>query len=298
MSEDLSRDVSKDLDPAETQEWLDALDSVLEFEGAGPGRFLLTSCSRRRGARARRCRTRANTPYLNTIPPDQETAAPRRPRASSTGSARSSAGTRWRSCCAPTRSPPSWAATSPASSRRRRSTTSASSTSGTRRPTSHGGDLVYIQGHSSPGIYARAFLEGRLTEEQLLKLPPGGRRRRPVVLPAPVADAGLLAVPDRLDGARAAHGDLPGALPEVPATTAASPTPPNRKVWAFLGDGEMDEPESLGAHLAGRPREARQPDLRHQLQPAAPRRAGARQRQDHPGAGGRSSAAPAGTSSR
>ena len=44
----------------------------------------------------------------------------------------------------------------------------------------HGGDLVYVQGHCSPGIYARAFLEGRLTEEQLLKLPPGGRRRRPL----------------------------------------------------------------------------------------------------------------------
>ena len=48
-------------------------------------------------------------------------------------------------------------------------------------PSTDGGDLVYIQGHSSPGIYARAFLEGRLTEEQLRALPPGGRRRRPVV---------------------------------------------------------------------------------------------------------------------
>ena len=58
-----------------------------------------------------------------------------------------------------------------------------------------------------------------------------------------------------------------------------------RKVWAFLGDGEMDEPESMGAIGARRPRAARQPDLGRQLQPAAPRRPGARQRQDHPGAG-------------
>ena len=58
------------------------------------------------------------------------------------------------------------------------------------------------------------------------------------------------------------------------------------RVWCFLGDGECDEPETLGAHLAGRPRAARQPDLRRQLQPAAPRRPGARQRQDHPGARG------------
>ena len=56
-------------------------------------------------------------------------------------------------------------------------------------------------------------------------------------------------------------------------------------VWAFLGDGEMDEPESLGAIGAGGPRGAGQPHLRHQLQPAAPRRPGPRQRQDHPGAG-------------
>jgi pyruvate dehydrogenase E1 component len=41
----------------------------------------------------------------------------------------------------------------------------------------HGGDLLYIQGHSAPGIYARAFLEGRITEEQLLELPPGSRRQ-------------------------------------------------------------------------------------------------------------------------
>ncbi len=67
------------------------------------------------------------------------------------------------------------------------------------------------------------------------------------------------------------------------------------RVWAFLGDGETDEPETLGAITPGRAREAGQPDLRHQLQPAAAGRPGARQRQDHPGAGGASSAAPAGT---
>ena len=58
------------------------------------------------------------------------------------------------------------------------------------------------------------------------------------------------------------------------------------RVWAFLGDGECDEPESLGVAVAGQPRAARQPDLRRQLQPAAPRRPGARQRQGHPGARG------------
>ena len=62
--------------------------------------------------------------------------------------------------------------------------------------------------------------------------------------------------------------------------------PSNAKVWAFLGDGETDEPEALGAITLRGAREARQPDLRHQLQPAAPRRSGARQRPDHPGTRG------------
>ena len=57
-----------------------------------------------------------------------------------------------------------------------------------------------------------------------------------------------------------------------------------RKVWCFCGDGEMDEPESMGAIGMASRENARQPDLRRQLQPAAPRRPGARQRQDHPGA--------------
>ena len=85
---------------------------------------------------------------------------------SSSGSAATSAGTRWRWCCAPTRTPTS-AATSRASPRRRRSTTSASTTSGTRRPRATAATSSSSRATRAPGIYARAFLEGRLTEEQL-----------------------------------------------------------------------------------------------------------------------------------
>ena len=67
----------------------------------------------------------------------------------------------------------------------------------------HGGDLLYIQGHSSPGIYARAFLEGRLDRRAAAELPPGSRRQGHLELSAPEADARVLAVPDRLDGPRA-----------------------------------------------------------------------------------------------
>ena len=80
--------------------------------------------------------------------------------------------------------------------------------------------------------------------------------------------------------------DLPGALQPLPAGARHHATPRQSRVWCFVGDGETDEPEALGSLCDRRARGARQPDLRRQLQPAAARRPGARQRQDHPGARG------------
>ena len=158
----------------------------------------------------------------------------------------------------------------------------------------HGGDLIYFQGHSSPG-HLCARVHGRPAHRTAAAgLSAGGRRQRHPVLPAPLADAGLLAVPDRLDGPRPADGDLPGALPEVPA----GPRPGRHRAAQGLGlHGRRRDGRARIARrdLARRPRAPRQPDLRHQLQPAAPRRPGARQRQDHPGTRSRCSAAPAGT---
>ncbi|MET0264647.1 MAG: pyruvate dehydrogenase (acetyl-transferring), homodimeric type, partial [Duganella sp.] len=110
----------------------------------------------------------------------------------------------------------------------------------------HGGDLLYIQGHSSPGVYARAFLEGRLTEDQLLhfrrEVDGGGLSSypHPKLMPNfwqfPTVSMGL--------------GPLMAIyqarfLQYLHARSIADTT--DRKVWAFCGDGEMDEPESLGA---------------------------------------------------
>ena len=116
----------------------------------------------------------------------------------------------------------------------------------------HGGDLVYFQGHSSPGIYARAFLEGRLSEDQLVhfRQEVGGNGLssypHPWLMPDfwqfPTVSMGLgpLMAIYQARFLRYLHG-------RGVADTAA------RKVWAFCGDGEMDEPESLGAiSLAGR----------------------------------------------
>ena len=148
------------------------------------------------------------------------------------------------------------------------------------------GDQVFYQGHAAPGIYARAFLEGRLSEDQLdhfrREVVPGAR---PQLLPAPAADARLLGVPDGHHGPRADPRDLPGPLQPLPG----EPRHRRHVRLARLGlPGRRRDGRAGVARrpLARRPRGARQPDLRRQLQPAAPRRPGPRQRQDHPGARG------------
>ena len=150
-----------------------------------------------------------------------------------------------------------------------------------------GGDQIYIQGHGSPGIYARAFLEGRLTEEQLLhfrqEVQHGVGKGLPSY-PHPRLMPDFWEFPTVSMGLTAHQLDLPGAVQPLPA----QPRHQGHQPAARLGvprrrrDGR--------ARVARRDRRrgargARQPDLRRQLQPPAARRAGARQRQDHPGAG-------------
>ena len=118
------------------------------------------------------------------------------------------------------------------------------------------------------------------------RLPPGAQppRRRPAVLPAPAADAGLLGVPDGVDGPGPDERDLPGPVQPLPARPRHQGhlRPARVGVPRRRRDGRAGEPRPDPRR---RHRGPGQPDLRHQLQPAAPRRPGARQRQDHPGAG-------------
>jgi pyruvate dehydrogenase E1 component len=133
------------------------------------------------------------------------------------------------------------------------------------------GDVIYFQGHGSPGIYARAFLEGRLSVEQLenfrRELKPGGGLSsypHPWLMPDfwefPTVSMGLGPIMAIYQARFNRYMEDRGLKPKSDA-----------KVWAFLGDGETDEPESLGAITL-----ARQPHLRHQLQSAAPGWPGAR----------------------
>jgi pyruvate dehydrogenase E1 component len=243
--------MSQDLDPLETREWLDALDSVVTFDGADRATFLLDELlgdARRSGVPVPYS---ANTPYLNTIPPDQEPPYPGdleieykirgliRWNAVATVLRANKESSELGGHIASFQSAATlydvgfnhfWSAPSE----------------------SHGGDLLFVQGHSSPGIYARAFVEGRLTEEELLKfrqeVDGGGLSSypHPWLMPDfwqfPTVSMGL--------------GPLMAIyqarfLKYLNARSLADTA--NRHVWAFLGDGEMDEPESLGAiSLAGR----------------------------------------------
>jgi pyruvate dehydrogenase E1 component len=242
-----------DIDPVETREWLDALDSVLAFEGTDRARFLLGELSaegRRRGAPAPYS---ATTPYLNTIPVDQQPAYP------------GDLAVEWQ-----IRSLNRWNALAMVLRANKESSElgghiASFQSSATmydtgfnhfwRAPSEgHGGDLIYFQGHISPGIYARSYMEGRLTEKQL------DRFRQEV------DDGGLSSyphpwlMPDYWQFPTVSMGLGPlmaiyqaRFLKYLGARGLADTA--GRKVWAFLGDGETDEPESLGAiSLGGRER--------------------------------------------
>jgi pyruvate dehydrogenase E1 component len=156
-----------DPDPQETQEWLDALEGVLEYEGSQRAHYLLEKLidkARRSGAYLPYS---ANTAYINTIPPGQEERSPGNHELEH----RIRSYVRWNAMAMVVRS-------NKISSELGGHIASFASAATLydvgfnhfwHAPSeNHGGDLIFAQGHSSPGIYARAYLEGRITEEQLI----------------------------------------------------------------------------------------------------------------------------------
>jgi pyruvate dehydrogenase E1 component len=245
--------MADDLDPVETREWLESLDSVLEFDGADRATFLLDELigeARRNGVPVPYS---ANTPYLNTIPPHQQPAYPGDEEIEHALRAM----IRWNAVAIVLRAnrESSELGGHIASFQSAATLYDVGFNHFWRAPSAdHGGDLVYMQGHCSPGFYARAFLEGRLTEEQLdnfrQETGPDGLSSypHPWLMPElwqfPTVSMGLAPLM-AIYQARFLKYLYSRGL----ANTAG------RHVWAFLGDGEMDEPESLGAiSLAGRER--------------------------------------------
>ncbi len=246
-------DIASDLDPLETAEWRDALDSVLAFEGPERAHFILSQLTEEAHRRGAPVPYSANTPYLNTIRPDQEARHP----GDRAIEHRIRSLIRWNAVATVLRA-------NKVSSELGGHIASFQSAATLydvgmmhfwHAPTdTHGGDLIYYQGHSSPGFYARAFLEGRLDEDRMLNFRQEVEGHglssypHPWLMPDfwqfPTVSMGLGPIMAIYQARFLRYLEGHGL-----ARTAG------RKVWAFLGDGETDEPESLGAiGMAGRER--------------------------------------------
>src|SRR5690242_3151382 len=248
-----SNGAGADIDAVETTEWLEALDSVVEHDGPERARQLLTVLLERAQHAGTGPIATLNTPYVNTISPEHEAKLPGDPALER----RLRSIVRWNAIAMVVRA------------------NKVSSELGGHIATyqslatlmevgfnhfwhapsdQHGGDLVYFQGHSSPGNYARAYLEGRLTEQDL----DGFRQEvtrdglasypHPWLMPDfwqfPTVSLGLGGITSVYQARFMKYLQARGV-----ADTAG------RKVWAFIGDGEVDEPETMGSiGLAGRER--------------------------------------------
>src|SRR5215218_6881382 len=245
--------IVNDHDPVETREWLDSLRAVVQYAGVDRARFLLSQLrdeARRAGAIPAFV---ATTPYRNTIPPGLEQKSP----GNRDLEHKIRAAIRWNAVAIILRA-------NKESSELGGHIASFQSSALLydigfghfwHAPTSdHGGDLVYVQGHVSPGIYARAFVEGRLTEQQLLGYRQESEGKGIPSYPHPWLMPDFWQFPTVSMGLGPLMAIYQARFLKYLEGRGLAKTG-NRKVWAFLGDGECDEPESLGAiSLAGRER--------------------------------------------
>ena len=241
----------EDPDPIETREWVESIQAVLDRDGANRAHQLLENVvevTRRAGANLP---FQPTTDYINTIPPSQEAKSP------------GDAAMEWR-----IRSIIRWNAMAMVVAANRKpgelgghiATFGSSATLYDvgfnhfwRAPSEdHPGDLLYIQGHGSPGVYSRSFLEGRISEDQLhhFRMEVDGKGvssyPHPWLMPdywqTPTVSMGLGPIAAIYQARAFKYLESRGLMPKT-----------DRKVWCFLGDGETDEPESLGAiSVAGR----------------------------------------------
>ncbi len=238
--------VYKDADPQETREWIESIEDTLEEHGSERTRFLLEELIDYAQAKGARLPFNTNTPFINTIHPENQPEFP----GDRDLERRIKSLVRWNAMAMVVR------ANNETHGIGGHISTYASAANLYEMGYNHffkgpdhpnGADLVFFQGHASPGMYARAFLEGRLSEEQLgnfrRELAPGGGLSsypHPWLMPDfwqfATVSMGLAPIM-ALYQARFLHYLVDRKI--IRDT--------GRKVWAFLGDGEMDEPESKGA---------------------------------------------------
>jgi len=233
-----------DRDPQETQEWLDALQAVLEREGPERAHYLLErliEMARRSGAYLP---FSANTAYINTIPPGKEERSPGDHEIEH----RIRSYARWNAMAMVLRANKNTNVGGHIASFASAATLyDVGYNHFWHAPSEkHGGDLVFVQGHSAPGIYARAFMLGRLTEEQLdnFRQEVGGKGLasypHPWLMPEfwqfPTVSMGLGPLMAIYQARFMKYLNDRGLV-----------NTEGRKVWCFVGDGEVDEPETMGA---------------------------------------------------
>jgi len=237
-----------DVDPAETREWLQSLDAVVEHHGRERARFLMLKVLERAREVGVGIPALRSTDYINTIPPEREPDFPgdehveRRIRAY----------IRWNAAVMVTR------AQRPGIGVGGHIATYASSASlyevgfnhffrgkGTQDAPQHG-DQIFIQGHGSPGIYARAYLEGRLTTDQLDLFRQENTPDALSSYPHPRLMPDFWEFPTVSMGLGAINSIYQARFNRYLHHRGIADTSGSR-VWAFLGDGEMDEPEAQGA---------------------------------------------------
>lgn len=234
-----------DPDPRETDEWLESLDGVIRFEGSDKTDYLLRELTARARSKGVLTSPGVLSPYMNTIPPEKSAEIPE----DSHIAKNVSAFVRWNAMAMVVRANKDGKGLGGHIA----SFSSAAILYEVgfnwffRGPESEdGADMVFFQGHSSPGIYARAFVEGRLSEEQLIKfrqeVSGGGLSSypHPWLMPDfwqfPTVSMGLGPLMVVYQARFMKYMNARGL-------SVAG----NRKVWVFMGDGESDEPESQGA---------------------------------------------------
>ena len=245
--------VVADTDHQETREWLDALNAVIEREGAERAHFLLEQLLEEAREHSVDMPFSANTGYVNTLEPDEEERSPGNLELEG----------RLRACMR-------WNAMAMVVKANRLNPADGGDLGGhissfqslahlfaagfnhfwhaddTDKGGTHGGDLLYIQGHSAPGIYARAFLEGRLSEEQLLNFRQEVDGKGLSSYPHPKLMPEFWQFPTVSMGLGPLMAIYQARFLKYLHARGIADTA-RRKVWVFCGDGEMDEPESLGA---------------------------------------------------
>jgi pyruvate dehydrogenase E1 component len=241
-----------DIDPVETGEWVESLDGLIDDKGGPRARYVLLNLLKRARERNVAIPTSLNTPYVNTIGVHDEPYFP----GDEVIERRYRSWIRWNAAVMVTRAQrPGIGVGGHISSYASVATLYEVGLNHFFRGKDHpgGGDQVYFQGHASPGVYARAFLEGRLSASQLdgfrqeLSHPGGGLpsyphpRLAPDLWEFPTVSMGL-------GPASAIYQAWTNRYLQLRGIKDTS----QQNVWAFLGDGEMDEPESRGMlQLAG-----------------------------------------------